>query len=94
VSLSPEKLQNLLEYTVRKINIAPIMGTCNVDHTLNSEDAVNTIMELFIKRHEGFVLEGGPPHLFVGIHNIHDNVYRVRREVGAVPKKHNRDVLR
>jgi hypothetical protein len=60
VSLSPEKLQNLLEYTVRKINnvgveeaafesIAPIMGTCNVDDALNSEDAVNTIMELFIK---------------------------------------------
>jgi hypothetical protein len=45
-------------------SIAPIMGTCNVDDTLNSEDAVNTIMELFIKRHEGFVLEGGPPHLF------------------------------
>ncbi|CAK9233704.1 unnamed protein product [Sphagnum troendelagicum] len=33
------------------------MGTCNVDDTLNSEDAVNTIMELFIKRYEGFVLE-------------------------------------
>ncbi|KAH9544130.1 hypothetical protein CY35_13G101300 [Sphagnum magellanicum] len=33
------------------------MGTYNVDDTLNSEDAVNTIMELFIKRHEGFVLE-------------------------------------
>jgi hypothetical protein len=40
------------------------MGTCNVDDTLNSEDAVNTIMELFIKGHEGFVLEGGRPHLF------------------------------
>ncbi|CAK9863434.1 unnamed protein product [Sphagnum jensenii] len=38
-------------------SIAPITGTCNVDDTLNSEDAVNTIMELFIKRHEGFVLE-------------------------------------
>jgi hypothetical protein len=70
------------------------MGTCNVDDTLNSEDAVNTIVELFIKRYEGFVLEGGPPHLFVGIHNIHDYVYRVRHEVGAAPKKHNRDVLR
>jgi hypothetical protein len=70
------------------------MGTCNVDDTLNSEDAVNTIMELFIKRHEEFVLEGGPPHLFVGIHNIHDYVYRVRHEVRAAPKKHNRDVLR
>jgi hypothetical protein len=55
---------------------------------------MNTIMELFIKRYEGFVLEGGPPHLFVGIHNIHDYVYRVRHEVGAAPKKHNRDVLR
>ncbi len=70
------------------------MGTCNVNDTLNSEDAVNTIMELFIKGHEGFVLEGGPLHLFVGIHNIHDYVYRVRHEVGAAPKKHNRDVLR
>jgi len=75
-------------------SIAPIMGTCNVNDTLNSEDAVNTIMELFIKGHEGFVLEGGPLHLFVGIHNIHDNVYRAKHEVGAAPKKHNRDVLR
>ncbi|CAM6025426.1 unnamed protein product [Sphagnum balticum] len=70
VSLSPEKLQNssskFCSFSLggRSNNvgvgeaafesIASIMGTCNVDDTLNSEYAVNTVMELFIKRYEGF----------------------------------------